>query len=201
MSVWLQMCVYMELVPASPKIAPFFFLRSTSGSKLLQQLIGQLGSSTCAEQIVLLSIDLRRNAVTFVCVPVCFCLPLVSACCIQLLLTPLFFLFFFFVCLGFPNEPAADITLNTVKRWIEENPDKVGHASIIHAVNLKPLPHSRSRRLFLTFSDLLWPEMIGPQRKHRTPIVMRLSIRHLIHLPCSVCVHIKLKASLWLIRP
>lgn len=27
---------------------------------------------------------------------------------------------------GFPNEPAADIALNTVKRWIKENPDKVG---------------------------------------------------------------------------
>ncbi|GLD68565.1 O-acetyl-ADP-ribose deacetylase MACROD2 isoform X1, partial [Lates japonicus] len=25
---------------------------------------------------------------------------------------------------GFPNEPAADIALNTVKSWIEENPDK-----------------------------------------------------------------------------
>lgn len=29
---------------------------------------------------------------------------------------------------GFPNEPAAEIALNTVKSWIEENPDKVGHA-------------------------------------------------------------------------
>lgn len=26
---------------------------------------------------------------------------------------------------GFPNEPAAEIALNTVKRWIEENPDKI----------------------------------------------------------------------------
>ncbi|XP_062286198.1 ADP-ribose glycohydrolase MACROD2 isoform X2 [Scomber scombrus] len=26
---------------------------------------------------------------------------------------------------GFPNEPAADIALNTVKNWIEENPDKI----------------------------------------------------------------------------
>ncbi|XP_073337805.1 ADP-ribose glycohydrolase MACROD2 isoform X5 [Pagrus major] len=26
---------------------------------------------------------------------------------------------------GFPNEPAADIALNTVKSWIEENPDKI----------------------------------------------------------------------------
>ncbi|KAF3708386.1 O-acetyl-ADP-ribose deacetylase MACROD2 [Channa argus] len=25
---------------------------------------------------------------------------------------------------GFPNEPAAEIALNTVKSWIEENPDK-----------------------------------------------------------------------------
>uniref|UniRef100_A0A3Q3VS38 Macro domain-containing protein n=1 Tax=Mola mola TaxID=94237 RepID=A0A3Q3VS38_MOLML len=27
----------------------------------------------------------------------------------------------------FPNEPAAEIALNTVKSWIEDNPDKVGH--------------------------------------------------------------------------
>lgn len=27
---------------------------------------------------------------------------------------------------GFPNEPAAEIALNTVKKWIKENPDKVG---------------------------------------------------------------------------
>uniref|UniRef100_A0A4W6BVJ6 Macro domain-containing protein n=1 Tax=Lates calcarifer TaxID=8187 RepID=A0A4W6BVJ6_LATCA len=26
---------------------------------------------------------------------------------------------------GFPNDPAADIALNTVKSWIEENPDKI----------------------------------------------------------------------------
>ncbi|XP_051283501.1 ADP-ribose glycohydrolase MACROD2 isoform X4 [Dicentrarchus labrax] len=26
---------------------------------------------------------------------------------------------------GFPNEPAAEIALNTVKNWIEENPDKI----------------------------------------------------------------------------
>ncbi|TNN74354.1 hypothetical protein EYF80_015437 [Liparis tanakae] len=27
--------------------------------------------------------------------------------------------------IGFPNEPAAGIALNTVKSWIEENPDKL----------------------------------------------------------------------------
>lgn len=38
-------------------------------------------------------------------------------------------IFFFFLSFeGFPNEPAAEIALNTVKSWIEENPDKVGHA-------------------------------------------------------------------------
>lgn len=26
---------------------------------------------------------------------------------------------------GFPNEPAADIALNTVKDWLNENKDKV----------------------------------------------------------------------------
>lgn len=77
----------------------------------------------------------RRNAVTCgdiglsVCSPVCFCLPLASACWIQLVLT------LFFSLLGFPNEPAADIALNTVKSWIEENPDKVGHARVMHIQN------------------------------------------------------------------
>uniref|UniRef100_A0A8C5NGS9 Macro domain-containing protein n=1 Tax=Gouania willdenowi TaxID=441366 RepID=A0A8C5NGS9_GOUWI len=33
--------------------------------------------------------------------------------------------FIYFSFLGFPNEPAADIALNTVKNWIEENPDKI----------------------------------------------------------------------------
>uniref|UniRef100_A0A3Q4H950 Mono-ADP ribosylhydrolase 2 n=1 Tax=Neolamprologus brichardi TaxID=32507 RepID=A0A3Q4H950_NEOBR len=42
---------------------------------------------------------------------------------------------------GFPNEPAADIALKTVKRWIEDNPDKVGHACMIHVVDLRSLPH------------------------------------------------------------
>lgn len=37
--------------------------------------------------------------------------------------------------LGFPNEPAAEIALNTVKSWIEENPDKVGHARVMHFQN------------------------------------------------------------------
>jgi len=42
-----------------------------------------------------------------------------------------------FLSSGFPNEPAADIALTTVKRWIEENPDKVGHASIMHVQRKK----------------------------------------------------------------
>lgn len=33
---------------------------------------------------------------------------------------------------GFPNEPAADIALNTVKKWIKENPDKVGQVWVMH---------------------------------------------------------------------
>lgn len=44
-------------------------------------------------------------------------------------MTELMYLFFSpFSFQGFPNEPAAEIALNTVKSWIEENPDKVGHA-------------------------------------------------------------------------
>uniref|UniRef100_A0A672JHN4 Mono-ADP ribosylhydrolase 2 n=1 Tax=Salarias fasciatus TaxID=181472 RepID=A0A672JHN4_SALFA len=47
---------------------------------------------------------------------------------------------------GFPNEPAAEIALTTVKKWIEENPDKVGScqhnaSSKQIAVNLKLLIH------------------------------------------------------------
>lgn len=41
----------------------------------------------------------------------------------------------FLFLLGFPNEPAADIALNTVKNWIEENPDKVGRAWVMHVQN------------------------------------------------------------------
>lgn len=122
-----------------------------------------------------------------VCLPVCFCLPLVSACCIQQVLT-LFFCFPF-LCLGFPNEPAADIALKTVKRWIEDNPDKVGHACMIHVVDLRSLPHLWSNRLFLTFADLLWPEMIGPQQKHWTPIVMRLCFRQTSYPPALLGLH------------
>ena len=43
--------------------------------------------------------------------------------------------FFFFPLIGFPNEPAAEIALNTVKSWIEENPDKVGYARVVHIQN------------------------------------------------------------------
>lgn len=38
---------------------------------------------------------------------------------------------FFLSLPGFPNEPAAEIALNTVKSWIEENTDKVGHVSLL----------------------------------------------------------------------
>lgn len=75
----------------------------------------------------------RKNAVTCrdislsVCLPVWFCIHPVSACLMQLALT-----LFYSSLLGFPNEPAADIALNTVKCWIEQNPDKVGHARAMH---------------------------------------------------------------------
>lgn len=67
--------------------------------------------------------------------PVCFYLPLASACCIQLVLTQFSFPL---SLLGFPNEPAAEIALNTVKSWIEENPDKVGNSRVMH-VQIKQL--------------------------------------------------------------
>lgn len=50
-----------------------------------------------------------------------------------------YFFAFFSSSLGFPNDPAADIALKTVKRWIEENADKVRHVRVIEntAVSLK----------------------------------------------------------------
>lgn len=93
---------------------------------------------------MLLSVDLRRNAITFgdisFCLFACLFLSPSGICMLYTTGIDTSFLFSFF-CLGFPNEPAADIALNTVKRWIEENPDKVGHACIIHVVDRRPLPH------------------------------------------------------------
>lgn len=33
---------------------------------------------------------------------------------------------FSFISTGFPNDPAAEIALKTVKGWIEKNKDEVG---------------------------------------------------------------------------
>uniref|UniRef100_A0A3B3ZF51 Macro domain-containing protein n=1 Tax=Periophthalmus magnuspinnatus TaxID=409849 RepID=A0A3B3ZF51_9GOBI len=49
-----------------------------------------------------------------------------TACYQNSLRLILLLLTLFSVCVsGFPNEPAADIALNTVKTWIEQNPDKI----------------------------------------------------------------------------
>lgn len=37
-----------------------------------------------------------------------------------------------FLSSGYPNEPAADVALNTVKKWIEDNPDEVSRTNMIH---------------------------------------------------------------------
>lgn len=63
---------------------------------------------------------------------------------------------FYSSLLGFPNEPAADIALNTVKCWIEQNPNEVGRARPRHiknkAVNLKPFVQAVSFSCFCWFA-------------------------------------------------
>ncbi|KAM7408988.1 hypothetical protein PAMA_002619 [Pampus argenteus] len=54
----------------------------------------------------------------------------------------------------FPNDPAADIALNTVKTWIEENPDKGAPHPLIafpsyFSLHLLPQPGTRKLRSIL----------------------------------------------------
>ncbi|KAM9726934.1 ADP-ribose glycohydrolase MACROD2 [Menidia menidia] len=52
---------------------------------------------------------------------------------------------------GFPNEPAADIALNTVKRWIEENPDKI--TRVIFCVFLETDFAIYKKKMAIIFQD------------------------------------------------
>ncbi|XP_028323799.1 ADP-ribose glycohydrolase MACROD2 [Gouania willdenowi] len=52
---------------------------------------------------------------------------------------------------GFPNEPAADIALNTVKNWIEENPDKIKR--VIFCVFLETDFNIYKKKMSVIFQD------------------------------------------------
>ncbi|XP_062257296.1 ADP-ribose glycohydrolase MACROD2 isoform X2 [Platichthys flesus] len=52
---------------------------------------------------------------------------------------------------GFPNEPAAEIALNTVKSWIEENPDKI--TQIIFCVFLETDFNIYKKKMSVMFQD------------------------------------------------
>lgn len=52
---------------------------------------------------------------------------------------------------GYPNEPAADIALNTVKEWIEENPDKI--TRVIFCVFLETDFTIYKKKMAIIFQD------------------------------------------------
>ncbi|CAJ1067722.1 ADP-ribose glycohydrolase MACROD2 isoform X4 [Xyrichtys novacula] len=52
---------------------------------------------------------------------------------------------------GFPNEPAAEIALNTVKSWIEENPDKI--TRVIFCVFLETDFNIYKKKMSVIFQD------------------------------------------------
>ncbi|XP_029691344.1 ADP-ribose glycohydrolase MACROD2 isoform X2 [Takifugu rubripes] len=52
---------------------------------------------------------------------------------------------------GFPNDPAADIALSTVKRWIKDNPDKI--TRVIFCVFLETDFVIYKRKMSLLFQD------------------------------------------------
>ncbi|XP_039995062.1 ADP-ribose glycohydrolase MACROD2 isoform X4 [Xiphias gladius] len=52
---------------------------------------------------------------------------------------------------GFPNEPAAEIALNTVKSWIEENPDKI--TRVIFCVFLETDFAIYKKKMSVVFQD------------------------------------------------
>lgn len=52
---------------------------------------------------------------------------------------------------GFPNEPAADIALNTVKSWIEQNPDKI--TRVIFCVFLETDFNIYKKKMAVVFQD------------------------------------------------
>lgn len=57
---------------------------------------------------------------------------------------------------GFPNEPAAEIALNTVKSWIEENPDKI--TRVIFCVFLETDFVIYKKKMSVMFQDAAAPK-------------------------------------------
>ncbi|XP_069546239.1 ADP-ribose glycohydrolase MACROD2 isoform X2 [Brachyistius frenatus] len=68
---------------------------------------------------------------------------------------------------GFPNEPAADIALNTVKRWIEENPDKI--TRVIFCVFLETDFAIYKKKMSVIFQDYDMEVTEDTQKEDNTP--------------------------------
>ncbi|XP_020777059.1 ADP-ribose glycohydrolase MACROD2 isoform X1 [Boleophthalmus pectinirostris] len=63
---------------------------------------------------------------------------------------------------GFPNEPAADIALNTVKNWIEQNPDKI--TRVIFCVFLETDFNIYKKKMAVVFQD---NDMEAPEEQQK----------------------------------
>ncbi|KAM8851606.1 ADP-ribose glycohydrolase MACROD2 isoform X1 [Synchiropus splendidus] len=72
---------------------------------------------------------------------------------------------------GFPNEPAADIALNTVKKWIEENPDKI--TRVIFCVFLETDFTIYKKKMANIFQDNDMEVAEEPLRGDETPPSMK----------------------------
>lgn len=68
---------------------------------------------------------------------------------------------------GFPNEPAADIALNTVKLWIEENPDKIKR--VIFCVFLETDFAIYKKKMSVMFQDNDMEVTKEPLKEDNTP--------------------------------
>lgn len=66
---------------------------------------------------------------------------------------------------GFPNEPAADIALKTVKSWIEQNPDKI--TRVIFCVFLETDFNIYKKKMAVVFQDNM--EVCEERQKDDTP--------------------------------
>lgn len=68
---------------------------------------------------------------------------------------------------GFPNEPAADIALNTVKSWIEQNPDKI--TRVIFCVFLETDFNIYKKKMAVVFQDNDMEDSEERQKDDTTP--------------------------------
>ncbi|XP_047190764.1 ADP-ribose glycohydrolase MACROD2 isoform X6 [Scophthalmus maximus] len=69
---------------------------------------------------------------------------------------------------GFPNEPAADIALNTVKSWIEENSDKISR--VIFCVFLETDFTIYKKQMSVIFQDNTPPSTKSTTKEEREDI-------------------------------